>query len=220
MTHSEIVNIILTDKRLSKYNLKKSVSNDFILYTLDNVEYSIFISDNLYYFELVCGFVDYDIISKKVKILRKTKTSNTIVNSFKKIISNIDKYIFFKKNRDIDKIKIISSIKSLIYNMYMIDIDIFEDFNFSINFNKSTYLYRKKYVTTLFDVSKEKSASYNISLFVDTKSSKINFDFFYNTKNSQLYLNSYREEYCINSNDITKIIRSERLKKIENLYND
>lgn len=217
MLFSEIFDILKRSKKYSKSNFRYDYNSYYdintITYFIKNREYQIYItSDNEHNYYFKYDNFEMSIKSISVKI-SKNFSEKSIINNFSKFIKYINKLdtLIIKIDEILSKSKPI--IKSYIKNEYNIQTD---DCNIRIVLPKTSRIIYKKYKTTNFDVVIEDFNKINYDIYAVIKQDKIqyNFDFRYYSDNKLSIIRrdiNYRDL----SNDITKIIRSEKLKKIE-----
>lgn len=222
MTYDEIVDTILTHKSLSKYDLKLSGS-DIIEYKLDDAVHKIFLFDYLSKVRLTYSVNNSNGQGVIFTISKRSKTQETIVRNFKKIIKGIGRVQYFIKKLEYDTDKIVPRIQSYIKNNYDIDVNLKDNFTsntLSINFCDSILKYRKNNIITGFNFLVEKEANYNIYVSVKDVNFDVSLELVYHSNNDELMLMSKYDIYKNLFNDITKIVRSERLKKINKIYDN
>ena len=222
MTYDEIVNVILTHKSLSKCDLKISETS-IIEYRLDDSVYKIFLLDYLSKVRLLYEVNIHNGQGINFNISKRCKNPETVVRNFKKMLKGIDKVRYFINKLEYDTDKFTPRIQSYIKNNYDIDINLENNQpsnNLSVNFCDSILKYRKKNITIGFNFLIEKYANYNIYVTVKDINFDMSLQLMYYSNNDELILVSKCDTYKNLSNDITKIIRCERLKKINNFHDN
>jgi len=217
MTYIEIANIILTHKSLSKLNLKRFDGSVDIIYTLNDTEYNIRLLEKLNKVSLIYYNRHKDISNINIDIHKRCTQPESVVRNFKKMIKCIHKFDIFKKEVEDDNKIIIDYIASYVKNKYNFDIlNVLSSRNyFSVSLCKTGLSYIKT-VSYGFNFLKEKTRNYDINVKIFDKNTEVHLHFCYDSTSNNFVLMSISEAYVDFSNDITKIIRCEKLKNIIN----
>lgn len=194
-----------------------------IKYHVNNSEYRIRVMDSFHSAEFICQ-PESDIRSINlciVNCINETQINNSMISKFKRLLTKIDKLDIHLKNREIDKIILLPIINDYVTKNY--------NFNYNLCFYipglirnyitiKSSPLIRivrirnrNQHNNSLFNTSKETYAKYTICVFIRTLDSNICLTFNYDGNLKTLVLINKSEAFVQFKNDITKIIRKEKL---------
>ena len=153
-------------------------------------------------------------------MVRETLTEKKVLYTFGKLIKNINKLdsLLLKKEDIINKIKpIIVSIlkKEYDFDSFLPDL-IFGEDNFKVKFPNSTKFYRRRSKSTSYNIEIEDpdKISYDITYRINERNLYVALHFNYSSISNKLILIKKEESYKNRSKDVTKIIRSEKLKKL------
>jgi len=237
MTVEEIFNIITTHKKYSTPNFEFKLDDYYsgsLIYTIGDNKYKIIITNGYSKINFYYNHRDYNFNFKEidVNIIKNTCNRTTILSKFREVIKNISKIDILLTNHKIHLEKILPIIKSFIKSQYHIDFDFEKEGEYKVS------SFRMKFPTTIwygrrkrrqaFDL-KSRLSSYDIDLLLESNSVNISFKFSYrilpeicystseNTEKftEKLFLIHKKENFLFQKN-ITKILRSEKLKNIFN----
>lgn len=224
---SEIVDIISKKYPNVYFNILKNFSN-YVSITVNEREYRIPIKLGV---ESLSFILEDDHILNlkgfKITILNYYKaTEKEILFKFKLLLRYIKKLDFFISNKNEIEKKIKPIIISYIKKEYNVDIDFLNDEQLQLrSFLKVSFPVITKYVrnkgskTFFFDFKKQKIKDKNITYqiyvrfyIINSKLSKVTFTMEY--KDEKITLIGKDEYYYNELEDITKIIRSEKLQSL------
>lgn len=207
----EVINSIKKSKNYLKYKLNFDEQNQKIIYTLNNKNYTFFITSDWKQYSLTCSHYS-DIKHMVVSIKKDTISDEKINQALSKLIKwiNSTENFFIRTESHIKKLnKIIST---YIKRNYKTDLTEFK-INISV---KKDVKYRGKKTETIspFDTRKNiAEIKYDISTNFLTKEETIVFLNFLYEKG---VLTLIKEDERFNRKDISKIIRAEKLKNLLN----
>jgi len=164
------------------------------------------------YFTCLTQFEDMKTIS--VEFSRESMLS-TILSKFKLIIKNIKKTdIFITKKQEHYNI-LLPIIINFIKTEYNIELNFTEDKNFlKLNFKKTEFYSNRKYRFTYFDVSKENISDISYNGYINISHENINYSLTFDYSISMNKLILHQKIECYDHKDISKIIRSEKIKNL------
>lgn len=212
-TLNQLFSILKSSKKYSGHNF--SYESEDIIYSIGDKKYKI----NCEIFSSKFKYYNYKLNIKTIEVNYKEDNIISKFGEFIRIIKKLNKIIIQK-----EKIEhcVKNSIKSYVKNEYNIDLDFnnIERFDFSI-LNK-TVAYRRKYKSLPFDVKKDNPDTIKYRIYINFKETeKIihRLYFEYSVLSNNLILSKKELNYINDGNDITPIIRSEKLKKLNFLAN-
>lgn len=222
---SEIVDIISKKYPNVYFNILKNFSN-YVSILVNEKEYRVPIKLGAESLSFVYDD-DYSLHLKgfKITILNYKATEKEILFKFKTLLGYIKKLDFFISNKNEIEKKIKPIIISYIKKEYNVDIDFLNDEQLqSRSFLKVSFPVITKYVrnkgskTIFFDFKKQKIKDKNIAYqiyvrfyIINSKLSEVTFTMEY--KDEKITLIG-KDEYYNELEDITKIIRSEKLQSL------
>lgn len=216
MDKIEIIEILKSQK---KYSSSCRFEEDMIYYTISGNEYKIDIWDTygdlIFYF----NYSKYSVKEVQITIKKSKATRTKVLSKFREIVRSINTLDFFLKKREEHVSKILPIIISYIKEQFFLEEVIFDSNNniFRMNFPKTSVKRRRRYRTSSFDPTVEKIENKLIfEPYVNLKDGgfSINLYFTFREDTGKLILTSTDENYRGSGKDITKIIRSEKLKRI------
>jgi len=225
MTTSEIFEIIKNHKRFSKFSYDTYF--EYVLYTIGGNEYKITISDSSNKLTFNCDLYNIGMADIKIELCKYYTTTYKVLFKFGEVIRYLKKANFFRIKRNSDTAKFKPEILSYIKNehsLVFIENSISNGHHsgiFRVDFPQTCCHVRRKYKSGLFDVVKEKKTTeikYKIYVSISNDiywNHSFYFDYYSNTKKLILTL---RTEYYRIPINLTKVIRSEKLKNLMN-YN-
>jgi len=206
---SDIINIIKKSKKYS--NECFTFTPYVIIYSIDDRKYKIEIDifSNKFFFRYISYY--HDISRIEVSLPKKGITERKVINAFGKIIKYLDKLNYIL-NKQIEISKKIENLIALYFKKeYNTDINSGNVFNF-----KFPSSYKKgKTKSTRFDVITEDPNNINYLIFAVIGCNDTSFEFSFTYYNNQLKLERKVERYKLL--DISRIIRGEKLRKLETL---
>jgi len=232
MTSLEVYNILRNSGKFPNLIFGETNSNvrysSFaeIKYIINESEYIISVTDD-YKFSFFNCHPFSDIKELEFTIINDFCVEKKIISSFKTFLKKIIKLDIYIQKREIDKIGIKDTINNYIKKTYNHYDDLkYNDFSvrgfhsdyITIQFSSKNSILRinskKTYNDKLFDTSLEHYSRYNISVFLNNNNSNILLQLYYDGESKKLALISKIETNKTFSNDITKIIRKEKLIKL------
>lgn len=217
MTLYGIIDVIRTSKKYSKSNF--SYEYDNIFYNIDNFNYKI----NCYTENGKCCFTyeRYSLNLMTIDVKFKNRydlTEKKILSSFGKIIKYIKKVHKILLQTTEIKNKIIPILSSYLKDSYDIEMSNVDTDNISlaIKLPSKTIRIRNKYRTVGFDVKVDNldNIEYTINFIVKYNNTQYRLELKYVTSENKLALTNTSESYLNFSNDVTRIIRSEKIRRL------
>jgi len=197
-----------------------------IKYYINKEEYTIYLTDSFRYVILSCTpysdikSLDLYIFNSVYNFNHSIKNVNSIISKFKTLLEKINKLDIHIQNRNIDKISLKTIINNYIKKTYDIDEELTFYMSTTLNKNHMTINFPSlnkritngnSYNNNLFNTSKEKYSNYIIDAHFKKNFSTITLNFYYDGELKKLYSTGKFESYQPLKNDITKIIRKEKL---------
>ena len=214
MQKEEIIDVIKNSKKYSTSNFEYDIVGN-ISYTIGNCKYLFqFQSDGKRVGFLHVPIYRLGIEPISVNLLRYQATEAKVLSKFDELIRTIKKLDTFLSIRENDINKIQPIIENYIKKEY--EIDSTDKIVITVKFPQTVYKIGKKYRKTSFNIKKEKIRNiiYDVSVTnIDTFFS-ISLFLIYNNDTGKLTLKNKYESYTPGKKDITKIIRSEKLKRL------
>lgn len=216
MRKGEIVDIIKKSSKFSKLNLEFNDYNDYIIFNINDKSYKIELFYNngkysFYYHDNKLGISPIEIKFNRINN-GSYVTEDKILSKFGEEIRAIQRLHEMCLIRKKDSEKVANLIRTYIKKEYQTDADFnYIRFSFPETFYKQGRIYRKRN----FDFIKEKkirNVKYEIVVFLKEDYRTIRLSLNYDNSIDKLTL-TYKYENFENK-DITKIIRSQKLKKI------
>jgi hypothetical protein len=219
MKVSEIIDVIRNDKRFSSYNYK--IDFDSRLYSIEcligKTTYKILVEEKQNYkINFVCDLYGNSLSDIVVVLSRTNCSERYILSKFSEVIKYLKKVNFFisKKNLHISKIK--PFILDFIKNEYSLEFDDNKFNMFRFDFPQTCYRVRRKLKQERFNVKKEK------------KNTNIEYKIYVSVANDTFFSHTFYFDYVENNNliltlrtenyrrpiDLTRVIRSEKLKNL------
>lgn len=216
LSKCEIISIIRTSK---KYNNANFIFDEYpngvtyITYILGDNKYKISVDDNWRRFNFKYSAYGYNMKSINVSLPKKNITSKKVLSKFREVVRNLIKMDNFIKIKEESFIKITPVIENFIRKEYSLGIISIIP---NIYFPSTTYYARRRSRSSNFDVSKEKPENLKFLVSVSLNNGKVdyNLNFVYFPATKKLILEKKQETFLNFSKDVTKIIRSEKLKKL------
>jgi hypothetical protein len=217
MDKREIINILKAEKKYSGKNFE-FIDSDCVIYTIDDRKYDISCYDDWKTFSFIYSKYNYNIQQKKSSFIKKDADRKRILAKFREVVRYLNKLHIFLENKE-KHLQIVTTAvnKYLKEEYYLENIDYNNKFNvFRMTFPKSSFTKNGRYKTTFFDPIKETPNKIIYNIFVVVYDFNVNYvlELIYNTETNKLILTRKEEKYNNSGKDITKIIRSEKLKKI------
>lgn len=215
-TKYNIMNLICTSK---KYNNSNFIfEDDYVTYIIGDNKYKINILDQWSKITFSYSLYYENIKSIHVTITRNKCTAKKILSKFREVARNIEKLNVILTNKKLHTEKIKPVIKKYIMDEYSVELDFTkkENFNFRLNLPNTSFYSRHRSRSSSFDVTKEKPNKvwYKVALAFREGRCMYTFYFTFDSEKKKLSLEKREEEYNDCSKDVTKIIRSEKLKKL------
>ena len=213
MTTSEIFEIIKSHKRFSKFFYDSNF--EYIDCNIVNNPYKIIIEDKSYDLIFICDLYKIGFSDIKVILSKQNCTEKNILFKFSEIVRLLKKAEFFLTQRQKHISKIKPKILDFIKNEYSLELNESQDY-FKFDFPQTCYRVRKKLKTEYFNLKREKKANeikYKIYVSISNDifwSHSFYFDYYGDNK---LILTLRNENYKVPI-DLTRIIRSEKLKNL------
>ena len=212
MTTEEIINTIKTHKKYS--NSRFQFEENCVWYTIGNKKYKIDIETGYSKMSFYHSGYNLNLRDIKVTIIKDKCNHIKALAKFREVIRNIDRLDVFLNNRQKHTDKIRPVILNYIKEQWFItpDLDDTKNNSYRVNFINTDYTKRRRRNDSC-DISTE-NVIYNI--FVAIKDGKFYYSlqFRYNEETKKLTLHKKEEVFRDFSKDMTKIIRSEKLKKL------
>ena len=202
-----------------------------IKYIINKSEYTIFVTNEYQYSFFRCHPFT-DIKGLEFVILNDFCEEKTIISNFKRLLKKIIKLDIYIQNREIDKIVIKDIINNHIKKTYNLNVDLTYGYLSKLFKNYMTIKFSPKNITSrikrkplyqqvsynkkLFDTSLEHYSKYDIWVFFNNNNSHVALNLYYDGESKKLLSIAKNESYQPFSNDITKIIRKEKLIKLMN----
>ena len=198
-----------------------------IIYYINKEKYIIYLTSTMSYFFISCHPIN-EIKSLDMYVYKNEFNDlKRIISKFKLLLKKIDKLNTFVQNKKNDEILLYPIINGYIKKIYNFDIDLeyyysgisknYIKFKFSTSkykLNNKIIIHKSNRINKnfkLFDTSKEDCAVYIINAYFNTNNANVNLLFHYDNKIKQLILINKYELYKSKQNDITSIIRKEKL---------
>ena len=208
MELNEVIDIIKSYKKYSTSNFVYGDSS--VYYHLENITYTIEFRDRYRRRRREITFSHYPtelrVREISLSIVKEKCDRKKVLSKFGKIVKSINETDALIKSRQhyLEKVKpvIISVLKS----QYNID---FDGNNIKMDFPRGFFNLNRKSPSNYI---KEDDIRFNI--LIKNEKSQVSFNFIYDTKNKKLILDKREESYKGLSKDLTKIIRSEKLRNL------
>jgi len=209
----EMIDIIRTSK---KYNNSNFIFDDdsYITYVLGDKKYKISVDDNWRRLNLRYYAYGHNMKGIDVSIPKRNADSKKVLAKFREVIRNIIKMDNLIKIKEESLNKITPVIEDFLRKEYSLTgiISVIPN----IYFPSTTYYARNRSRNSNFDVSKEKPENlrFNVSASLTEGKFQCDLNFIYLPASKKLVLEKKDEFFRNCSKDITKIIRSEKLKNL------
>lgn len=221
LSKSQIIEIISTSKKYNNSNFIFDISNQnygnsYVTYIIGERKYKISIDDNWKRLNMRYSAYGHNMKPIDVSFPKRNTDAKKILAKFREVIRNVIKVDAFLKIKEESMVKLTPVIENFIRKEFSLT----GTFSIipNITFPNTTYYVknRGRGRSSSFDVSKEKPENLRFNVSVSLTQGKFKYDlvFAYLPISKKLILERKEESFDNYSKDITKIIRSEKLKNL------
>jgi hypothetical protein len=224
MNISEVISIIKNHKKYSNFEFCNDYSSIHVIYKIKEKEYKIDIIETLKKISFYYPIIDINGSSIHI-IFNKNVRCDTVLSKFRKIIKSIDLLDIVRRKREEFLAIIKPAIQNYIKKEFLIEynFDTTSKKDFSLQYPRTVIAKGKRMLSSEFDITKETIESVNkliydmyVVFYIGNTTNCLYLRF--DSEKNKLTLSQKSVVYD-DYNDITKIIRSEKLKMLM-LIND